>query len=119
MAKKDQDIEIIIEIDADVKGMQKDLERLVRDTYSSRSAEVQKEIIREELEDEELDQFQWVAELDGDTCPDCEDMDGEIFESVDDADAPPMHPNCRCVLSPVIDQESLLDIIKNLIGLGD
>lgn len=50
--------------------------------------------------------YRYKAELDSKTCEDCQNMDGKIF-SVDEAmsgkNLPPMHPNCRCYIEPVLD----------------
>lgn len=49
--------------------------------------------------------WQWHAILDPRTCPRCAPLDGEIRDRVDDFPyRPPVHPNCRCVLTPIITQ---------------
>lgn len=45
---------------------------------------------------------QWHATLDESTCETCADLDGEVFDSEDDADEEmPAHPSCRCFFIPV------------------
>lgn len=54
---------------------------------------------------------QW---FNGDPCPECEPYDGRIVELSSDffstdygsGEQPPLHPNCRCVLLPVLVDES-------------
>jgi len=43
----------------------------------------------------------WVAAYGERTCPECADRDGNIYD-MDDS-PPPLHPNCRCSISPVIE----------------
>jgi SPP1 gp7 family putative phage head morphogenesis protein len=112
MAVNPDDIEFIIEIDADLASIAGDFSRMVQDAFNASASGVQTAMVDEN--GDIVDQVQWVAVLDGDTCVDCEDMDGEIFDAADVIDEPPIHPNCRCVLSPVIDEQSLQDIIANL-----
>lgn len=44
----------------------------------------------------------WVATLDDATCIECGDLDGEVFDE-GDGDQPPIHYNCRCIRTAVID----------------
>lgn len=64
----------------------------------------------------------WKATLDDITCPICAPLDGtgedEWSEDEDGADGPPAHPNCRCVLIPVM--KSFRDLGVDVPeGLGD
>lgn len=52
-------------------------------------------------ENHEVPQVVWVSILDSDTCEDCEELDGQIFD-IDDAPDPPEHWNCRCHLEPLL-----------------
>lgn len=45
--------------------------------------------------------MRWGATLDQRTCLICGPLDGKVFP-VDSQKAPPLHPNCRCVLSSVV-----------------
>lgn len=44
---------------------------------------------------------QYVATLDAATCPICGPLDGEVFE-IGKGPRPPRHPNCRCIMTPVV-----------------
>lgn len=52
-------------------------------------------------------QWQWFTAPDEKTCPECQDLNGAI-ETIgepftnDGVIAPPIHPNCRCMLFPVL-----------------
>lgn len=54
-------------------------------------------------------QVQWVATLDADTCEECGDLDGEVWDVGEEEEQPPAHFNCRCVLVPILDGEALGD----------
>jgi SPP1 gp7 family putative phage head morphogenesis protein len=46
-------------------------------------------------------QVEWVTAGDDDVCPQCEEMEGSVYD-IDDADGMiPLHPNCRCAWVPV------------------
>jgi SPP1 gp7 family putative phage head morphogenesis protein len=45
--------------------------------------------------------YQWVATLDAATCPVCGSYDGQVWED-DTRPEPPAHPQCRCVIVPVL-----------------
>lgn len=72
--------------------------------------EVSAERARQLIHGTELDEFKWsveeyefVATLDGTTCDICGNMDGKRFRISDfeeGATAPPLHPRCRCVTVP-------------------
>lgn len=40
-------------------------------------------------------------------CPQCGPLDGELFDVDDTEHTPPIHVNCRCWLSPVVDEEAV------------
>lgn len=47
--------------------------------------------------------MQWVATLDGRTCPVCGSLDGQVFDfQSGPAQRPPAHAQCRCMLAPVV-----------------
>lgn len=57
-----------------------------------------------------VDKKAWSTSEDGDTCDDCTDnADADAIDLDDDFpsgdDAPPAHPNCRCVLTSVIESD--------------
>jgi len=45
--------------------------------------------------------YMWIAAYGERTCPECADRDGNIYD-MDDS-PPPLHPNCRCSISPVVE----------------
>lgn len=45
--------------------------------------------------------IEWVALLDGSTCPYCEELDGQQFGEGDDIPEIPAHVNCQCTWIPV------------------
>lgn len=60
------------------------------------ASETRNEVYKEN----KIEKVTWVATLDNDVCPYCEDLDGTEWD-VEDAEVPPEHYNCRCVLVPV------------------
>lgn len=51
--------------------------------------------------------MEWLAYLDGATDEDCADLDGKVAPlggNFGGAGLPPLHPNCRCTLIPVLDK---------------
>jgi len=46
-----------------------------------------------------VERVRWNAMLDDRVCDLCADMDGRVW-NVDEAPEPPIHPNCRCILTP-------------------
>ncbi len=50
---------------------------------------------------------QWLTSNEPDTCQDCVDLDGKVVaidEDFEDGD-PPLHPRCRCAVTPVLSEE--------------
>jgi len=43
----------------------------------------------------------WIASVSDRTCPDCENLNGQIFTIGERIYDIPLHPNCRCTLAPV------------------
>lgn len=72
-----------------------------------------------------ISQVQWVATLDASTCPECGDLDGEIWDVGEEDASAPLHINCRCVIVPVLDGSALGDrpavsaVEGDLDGLSD
>ena len=69
----------------------------------------------EEEEEEDLLQFQLVSAMDENTCLDCLELDGTVYES--ETIAPmPMHQDCRCVLVPYM--KELIELDKKAESMG-
>lgn len=52
--------------------------------------------------------YRWVATLDRRTCIVCGNAENKFYKKLSDIDTPPLHPNCRCSVVPVIkDMEEL------------
>lgn len=68
---------------------------------------------REAYKEEEIENYRFLATLDGRTCEQCGRLDGKTFP-VEDAkegvNFPPLHPNDRCTTVQAIDEET----VKNL-----
>ena len=56
---------------------------------------------KERYEQTGVDRVEWLAAWDDRTCDECESKHGQIYD-IGDAPDLPVHPNCRCTLSPVI-----------------
>lgn len=80
-------------------------DRLVR----TEIAHIQTEAAKKRYEDYGLKRYEYHADPDDRTCKhgaDCEALHGKIFyfsEMQAGVNAPPMHPNCRCAILPVIE----------------
>jgi SPP1 gp7 family putative phage head morphogenesis protein len=60
---------------------------------------------REKIYEENgIQQVQWLATLEANTCADCAELDGQIFD-LNDSMRPivPFHPNCKCDIVPVVE----------------
>lgn len=53
-----------------------------------------------------LSGYEWLTAHDERTCPDCAAMDGKVF-SFRSRRQPPLHPNCRCTVIPVLKENVL------------
>jgi len=49
-----------------------------------------------------ITKIRWVASLGDRTCAECEALNNQIFE-IDGAPEPPLHPMCRCTVTPVVE----------------
>ena len=49
-----------------------------------------------------VEKVRWISAVSDRTCPQCESLNGQIFE-IAKAPRPPWHTLCRCSLSPVVD----------------
>ena len=50
-----------------------------------------------------VQKVEWLVADDDRLCDDCSDLDGQVFD-IDDHPDCPLHPNCRCVLIPHIEE---------------
>ena len=77
-------------------GLQYDVERILR-TEMARAA-TQADIIKWEAEG--VKEVQWNARLESHTCENCAELDGKIFKLEEARNMLPLHPNCRCFITP-------------------
>lgn len=59
----------------------------------------------------DVEEYEFVGTLDGTTCSDCGNLDGQHFPMSDmqpGINAPPMHPYCRCTTCPYFEDEFTL-----------
>ena len=77
-------------------GLQYDVERIIR-TEMARAA-TQADIIK--WQNEGVDEVQWNARLEANTCEHCKERDGRVYKIKQARDSVPLHPNCRCFLTP-------------------
>ena len=87
------------------------IKRLVRDEYGMKKRAADRILVTEAaraqhismtlaLKDAGIDKYIWIAE--SDACPDCAELDGQIFD-VDEAEyTVPRHPFCRCATSAYV-----------------
>lgn len=78
------------------KGINYAVERIMR-TEMARSA-TQADLIK--WQDEGVTEVQWNATLEAHTCDDCAERDGRVYNIKQARDSVPLHPNCRCFLTP-------------------
>jgi len=55
-----------------------------------------------------VDQVKWQTVKDAVVDPDCEALQGQQWPLGQNPVSPPLHPNCRCWLAPVVDEKPLL-----------
>lgn len=58
-----------------------------------------------------LSGYEWLTAHDERVCPDCRGMDGKVF-TWKQRKLPPLHPQCRCTVIPVIKPDALEDSAK-------
>lgn len=67
-------------------------------------------------EDSEIEEYEYLAEIDSRTSQECKKLNGQVFKT-EDAKAgvnyPPMHPHCRSTTIPVISYENIGKQKKN------
>lgn len=78
------------------KGINYAVERIMR-TEMARAA-TQADIIK--WQNEGVDEVQWNARLESNTCEHCKERDGRVYKIKQARDSVPLHPNCRCFLTP-------------------
>ena len=49
-----------------------------------------------------IKEFEYLAASDARTCEQCASHNGKIYKLTDNANLPPLHPNCRCAIAPVV-----------------
>ena len=49
-----------------------------------------------------VEKFRWVAALSERTCPECEGLNGQVFD-IDNTKIPPAHVDCRCTVAAVVE----------------
>ena len=81
------------------------IKRLIRDEYGMKkraadrilvteSARAQSIAMAETFIDAGIEEYIWIAEPDA--CPECSELDGQVFKLGDGPMPPEPHPNCRC-----------------------
>ena len=90
----------------------KNTERLVRTelNYALNQA------TKKGYEDSEIEEYEYLAEIDSRTSQQCKELNGKIFKLEDTkvgVNYPPMHPHCRSTTIPVIEYETLKEPEKN------
>lgn len=85
-------------------AMYHDVARHVRTAVQTTANDVAGQIHRENSDIVRREQF--VATLDSDTCPECGPLDGTTYrfdgKGTGKIRRPPLHPNCRCFVAPVL-----------------
>lgn len=84
----------------------KNTERLVRTelNYALNQA------TKKGYEDSEVEEYEYLAEIDSRTSPQCKELNGKVFKLENakvGVNYPPMHPHCRSTTIPVIEYEAL------------
>jgi SPP1 gp7 family putative phage head morphogenesis protein len=92
--------QIIGNIQEEVKICENNAIRIAR-------TEVQRAVnigVKDRYVKEGVEYVKWLAAGDDRVCPQCESLDGKIFE-INHAPQPPIHPNCRCTLIAAINPD--------------
>ena len=107
----------------DTKELKELLQNRFNVSYNSAStlvrtetAHIQTQAASQRYQDYGLKYYEFLADPDERTCDRCGALDRKKFlysEMVAGKNAPPMHPNDRCTIIPVIDNESEENIMKN------
>ena len=81
-------------------------------------AHIQTQSAAQRYKDYGLERYEFLGRDEHDIGCACKKLDGKIFAFKDmrvGVNAPPMHPNCRCAIAPVVDKEMEKDIMENKI----
>ena len=84
-------------------------ERLMR----TEMARVQTESAKRSMEENEFEEYEFMAE--GTACPICRAIDGKHYKvknMLPGTNAAPMHPNCRCAVTPYMDRKAFENWIE-------
>jgi len=91
-----------------IHSLRVSVERNTRTALQSYAMETRKMIY--EKNQKLFDGYKWVATLDRRSCIVCGSLDGKVHETMSDfGEVPPIHPNCRCTVVPVIKGYEELD----------
>lgn len=91
-----------------IHSLRVSVERNTRTALQSFAMETRKMIY--EKNSKLFDGYKWVATLDRRSCIICGQLDGKEYPKMEDfGEVPPMHPNCRCTIIPVIKGYEELD----------
>ena len=85
--------------------------RLTRTELTAAASEGELEALREA----DIERYRFYAALDERTCPECGKHDMEeyaVSEAQEGVNKPPMHPNCRCVVTAVIPGEKKEELVR-------
>ena len=66
------------------------------------TAKIADEANEKVYKDQGVEQVRWIATLEANTCEVCAELDSNIYD-INDHPPLPVHPNCRCTLSPYIE----------------
>lgn len=67
--------------------------------------------------DEGLQLYLWICEGDDLVCEDCEEYDNTVITAAEADAIYPLHPNCRCVLEPLMEDDD--DGEDDMLGMDD
>lgn len=63
-----------------------------------------------------LTEFKYIAASDSRVCERCAACDGKTYKLTDNAHLPPLHPNCRCAIAPVVPKSKTRSTSQNRVG---
>lgn len=84
-------------------------------------AHIQTQAAAQRYKDYEIEYYEFLADADERTCRQCGALDGKKFKLSEmkvGVNCPPMHPNDRCCIVPVIDKENMNDIMNKEITIS-